>query len=198
MRSVQSDTGLDFLCPTIQQLNRWFIEAGGNPIPDDLREALLQRQADKRAPKASDNIREPAADYPVRFAFVPDVRAAAGSGAEVFEEATQGTVEFMRSELPWWAKPESLNCIQAVGDSMEPTVQEGNWVVLDLARTEPMHDQLFVIRTYNGLIVKRLRRAGDGWEFVSDNPAYPPRVPGDSDELIGQVAWTGPPRKLVS
>ena len=35
-----------------------------------------------------------------------------------------------------------------------------------------MDDQVFVVLTGEGLVVKRLRRRDDPWELNSDNPAY--------------------------
>ena len=128
--------------------------------------------------------------------FMQDVRAAAGTGNLVFHEAAEMRVAFHRSVLPAWLRHDRLICVQAVGDSMEPTIHDGDLVALDHSRNEPLDGQIFVVRTDAGLLVKRLRRRGTlSWTLTSDNPAHPPRTADTEDRVIGRVAWSGPPRR---
>ena len=128
--------------------------------------------------------------------FMQDVRAAAGSGALVFHEAAEMRVAFHRSVLPSWLRHDRLICVQAVGDSMEPTIHDGDLVALDHSRNDPIDGQIFVVRTEDGLVVKRLRRRGTlSWTLTADNPAHPPRPADTEDRVIGRVAWSGPPRE---
>ena len=76
---------------------------------------------------------------------------------------------------------------------MAPAIRDGDLVVLDAGRAEPLDGQAFVVRTDEGILVKRLRRTDDGWDLESDNPAHEPRAVADRDRILGQVAWTGPP-----
>ena len=128
--------------------------------------------------------------------FMQDVRAAAGTGNLVFHEAAEMRVAFHRSVLPPWLRHDRLICVQAAGDSMEPTIHDGDLVALDHSRNEPVDGQIFVVRTEAGLLVKRLRRRGTlAWTLASDNPAHPPRPADTEDRVIGRVAWSGPPRR---
>ena len=120
------------------------------------------------------------------------VRAAAGSGEVVFEEATEFRFAFPQSTLPSWVRTGSLICIQAAGDSMESTLNDGDLILLDYSHTRPMNDQIFVLRTSDGLVVKRLRGGGLHWELASDNPAHQPRHVDQNDRVIGRVVWSGP------
>lgn len=143
---------------------------------------------------------EPASwpDY-VIAPFMQDVRTAAGTGALVFHEAAEMRVAFHRSVLPSWLQHDRLICVQAVGNSMEPTIHDGDLVALDHSRNEPLDGQIFVVRTDDGLVVKRLRRRGTlSWTLTSDNPAHPPRPAATEDRVIGRVAWSGPPRRASS
>ena len=45
-----------------------------------------------------------------------------------------------------------------------------------MGRAEPLDDQVFVVLTGEGLVVKRRRRRDDPWELKSDNPGV--RIPG--------------------
>lgn len=124
--------------------------------------------------------------------FARYVRAAAGSGEMVFDETAAFRISFRRSMLPPWVRPSRLICIRASGDSMEPTLNDNDLILIDRSSTEPIDGQIFVIRTDEGLAVKRLRRTGRHWNLSSDNSAYPLRRAQAEDRLVGQVAWHGP------
>ena len=124
--------------------------------------------------------------------FAEDVRAAAGSGAIVFEEAADMKVELPRSVLPRWVSTRGLICIRAAGDSMEPTLSDGHLILLDRSQIEPIDNKVFVIHTDDGLVVKRVRETDEGWMITSDNPAYKSRHVGEWDRTVGRVAWSGP------
>ena len=47
---------------------------------------------------------------------------------------------------------------------MAPAICDRDRVVLDMGRAEPLDDQVFVVLTGEGLVVKRLRRRVDSWE----------------------------------
>ena len=111
----------------------------------------------------------------------------------VFSEMAVFRIAFHRSALPAWARPDHLVCIRAVGSSMEPTLHDGDLIALDRSQTDPVPGEMYVIHTDGGLLVKRLCKAGSGWELTSDNPDWPPRPADNEDRIIGRVAWFGPP-----
>ena len=133
----------------------------------------------------------------VMMSFVPDVRLAAGTGEAVFEESSELSIIVSAEALAPWAQPDRLKCVRAVGDSMEPTIGDGDFVALDHGRTEPLDGQIFAARTATGLVVKRLGRRGDRWQLISDNPAYQSRPMTEDDRILGQVAWHGPPDSVT-
>ena len=124
--------------------------------------------------------------------FAPDVRLAAGTGAVVFEESPEVSIAVATEALASWARPDRLTCVQVAGDSMEPTIHDGDLVAVDAGRTDPLDGQLFAARTDAGLVVKRLRQSGGRWLLASDNPAHPPRPVAEGDRILGQLAWCGP------
>lgn len=139
----------------------------------------------------------PGADGPADYVVVPwvrDVRAAAGDPIPAFDEATGFGVAFHRSVLPGWTRPDRLICIRAAGDSMEPGLRDGDLVALDHSKTEPIDGRVFVVRTEDGLVVKRLRGRPGAWTLTSDNRRYRPRPVRPADRIVGRVAWSGPPR----
>ena len=194
-----SDVGR--LTPTVSQelerhtqgLVRVVAAAGGDPIPPEMRAGLgpgPRGRDDPRKTPVSHTVESETAAVVVPFAA--NVRFAE-SDEPVWEETAEMAVSVARSALASWAHPERLRCARVVDDSMAPAIRDGDLVVLDAGRAEPLDGQVFVVRTGEGVLVKRLRRTDDRWELESDNPAYEPRVVTDRDRILGQVAWAGPP-----
>ena len=178
----------------MQGLVRAVAAAGGDPIPPEMRAAMAREQGARRgrdAP-ASGRTKRTAAGAVV-IPFAADVRLAAGSGELVWNETAEMSISLARSALPAWTRPDRLRCARVVGDSMSPTIGDGDLVVVDPGRTEPLDGQAFGIHTDGGLAVKRLRNAGGRWHLESDNPAHEPRPITEEMRVVGQVAWWGPP-----
>jgi len=74
------------------------------------------------------------------------------------------------------------------GDSMEPTLFEGDVVYVDTRLTEPQHGHIYVVEILgDGYTVKRAIRTKNGeWLLASDNPAYPALKPSEA-RIIGEV-----------
>ena len=171
----------------IQSLVRAAVAAGGDPIPPDLRPALLERRQVERkaAPAAASDL--------VLIPFAQNVRLSAGPGEPVWDETEEMAVLVARAALKGWARPDRLRCARVAGDSMAPTIRDGDLAAIDRGRVEPINGQTFAVRTDEGLAVKRLQRIDDRWHLTSDNADYPPRPVTGADRILGQVAWTGPP-----
>lgn len=146
------------------------------------------------------------ADLPGREGLVAvnrtAVRASAGPGAIVSEES--GRPYFAFDER--WLKAltgspsDKLSIIRVEGDSMAPTLNPGDDILVDLAdREERLRDGVYVLRIDDALVVKRiaLHPIGGRVTVQSDNPAYPDWPDCDLASLncIGRVIWAG--RKLV-
>ena len=130
------------------------------------------------------------------------VRASAGPGAVVSEEAGQPYFAFderwLKALTP--SPPEKLSIIRVEGDSMSPTLNQGDDILVDLGDCEQrLRDGVYVLRIDDALVVKRiaLHPVGRRATVQSDNPAYPDWPDcGISDlHCIGRVIWAG--RKLV-
>ena len=94
-------------------------------------------------------------------------------------------------------RPDALSLIVARGDSMEPTIADGDDILVDAAdRRVGKRPAIFVLRIDGTLVVKRLHLAGGMIVIESDNPTAAPiaSVTADQAEVIGRVAWLG--RKL--
>lgn len=89
-------------------------------------------------------------------------------------------------------EPAMLSVIEVEGDSMEPTLRDGDEILVDRS-PRPLRSGLHVIRLDDVLLVKRLEPGSAGTLLViSDNPAYPRMErPRAEVAIIGRVVWKG-------
>ena len=130
------------------------------------------------------------------------VMVSAGPGAIVGEELGKPYFAFDERWLKsLTATPsERLSIVRVEGDSMAPTLNPGDDIMVDLDDCgERLRDGIYVLRAEDALVVKRLalNPVGRRVTVQSDNPAYPdwPDCSLDSINCIGRVIWTG--RRVV-
>ena len=134
------------------------------------------------------------ADHDVPGARPVEVRelaAAAGGGSLTDTETLTGSVWFRRDWLDRHGlNPNQCSVIGAMGESMEPTLEDGCSILVDRAHRRRRVGHVFVVRTDEGLIAKRAGKDDDGnWLLTSDHPSWPP-VPWPKDvPVIGEVRW---------
>ena len=156
----------------------------------------IDEPAKARAQAPTYDIAEVRADYessnsdrsPVE---VMEVASAAGVGAEVFDETPVGLLWFRND----WLKrhsidPKQSNIISVRGPSMEPTLPDGCSILVDRKRREPQEGRIYVMRTEEGLVVKRLGLDEEGrWEIRRDSPDWRITPMSPVTEIIGEVRW---------
>lgn len=92
--------------------------------------------------------------------------------------------------------PDTLRLIRAHGDSMAPTISEGDLLMIDISQTAFNGEAVYLLRIdERALTAKRLQYAVEkGLYLVSDNPAYReqhiPDERKDSLNIIGKVVWS--------
>jgi len=118
--------------------------------------------------------------------------ASAGPGALAADERPVGQLRFSAR----WLKahdldPAMLSVIEVEGDSMDPTLRDGDEILVD--RTpRALRAGIHVLRVDDVLLVKRVERAGERLRLISDNRAYPEvDRPAGEVEVIGRVVWKG-------
>lgn len=138
-----------------------------------------------------------------KYAHVPQysAKAAAGIGHENPHVESLATLAFKRDWLRTkGVKAETLIVIYADGDSMWPTINDHDVLLLDTSKTEPVDGQVFVLTSADkGSIVKRLVKTPlGGWILRSDNDDcddYADIVLARSElnehRIIGKVIWRG-------
>jgi hypothetical protein len=125
-----------------------------------------------------------------------DVGASAGPGA--LEPADQ-IVSHMAFSRQWLrrlcgGRPEDLSIIRVEGDSMAPTLADGDEIMVDRGDAATrLRDGIYVLRREEELLVKRVavNPATGAVTVKSDNPAYPvwPDCPPDALTVLGRVVW---------
>lgn len=148
---------------TAQDLARLAADAGGNPVPDDLRPVLAGRGA----------------------AAVGALAAAGGA------EAGRGGARFRHDWLERLGI-DAAQCamIRVQGDAMEPTLPEGSLVLVDRTRTEWRPPGIFALRTGDGPVFRRAVRPDGERRLMAGDRTGRPAVPLPPDaEILGQARW---------
>ncbi|NTT87642.1 MULTISPECIES: XRE family transcriptional regulator [unclassified Tabrizicola] len=143
---------------------------------------------------------------PEDFAPIPlyAVELAAGAGAA---NGTEEVIDHMAFRRDWLRKmdvsPSAAVIARARGDSMAPTLNDGDVVLIDRSKAEPPSKprdendtrppRIYALMDDGGARIKRIALAAPGMlAILSDNPASPPEFrPVSSVTIIGRVVWWG-------
>jgi phage repressor protein C with HTH and peptisase S24 domain len=109
--------------------------------------------------------------------------ASAGYGADLGDDDVP--VRYIRVPR-FLSKYPHLASLPVKGDSMEPTLHDGDLVVCDGGGWDG--DGIYVLKTYDTAYVKRVVLTPKGYQVVSDNKMYPGYT-GDAEEvsIVGKV-----------
>ncbi len=116
---------------------------------------------------------------------IMSVKASAGSGREQHEVITTGELLIDRMLFKVLPNLKNIRAIEVEGDSMYPTLKEGDYVVIE-ENTHFSGDGIYVLHYDGVLLVKRLQADIDGIEILSDNQSYGKRKydPNDDQRLF--------------
>lgn len=133
------------------------------------------------------------------FDLVPfyDVEASAGAGAFVDQEFKTSEMAFRKD----WLRLRGLKAahcalIKARGDSMEPTIHDGDLLLVDRSIETIKDDAIYILQADHHLIVKRVQQTVDGALIViSDNDRYRDQtfdaIQAEKIKVAGRVRWYG-------
>jgi phage repressor protein C with HTH and peptisase S24 domain len=126
------------------------------------------------------------------------VEASAGGGSEV-ESAEDVALEHYVFRKSWvrdalQTDPSNLRLLDIRGDSMEPTLNDGDIILVDTSKKTPSPPGIFILHDGLGLVAKRLQMVPNSQpaklSIVSDNTQYAPYERDLSDvRIIGKVVW---------
>lgn len=131
--------------------------------------------------------------------FAPqfDVEASAGQGALIGGEEICESFAFNKGWLSsqLGVHSEQVAFVSVRGDSMQPTLEDGDMILVDLSQKSINREGIYLLQTQDGLHTKRLKKAKDNIKVISDNPDYPSwEITPDDEEpshIAGKVVWCG-------
>ena len=86
---------------------------------------------------------------------------------------------------------DTCSAIEVADDSMEPTLQEGAWILVDHRRTRRLGNGIFALEIDSALSIRRAVYTDEGWLLASDNPKFRVSNWPSSANVVGQIVWTG-------
>lgn len=147
-----------------------------------------------------ETIDRPSADIDgMEFAAVPRFSAqlSAGPGTDHDGDMSVGAIAFRRD---WLIRegiaPSSAMVLPVKGDSMAPTLCDGDLVMVDRRKVTPTGRKIYALIGPDGEArVKRIERLPTALVLHSDNDEFPTEIvaPADADRIriLGQVVWWG-------
>ena len=153
-------------------------------------------------PGPGHEVREPAAPWtltPGRGHGVPLLAntASMGMGEEqisndVMTDLISLDHDFIKTQLRP-SSMEALRFLHGYGDSMAPTLNSGDILLVDTGVIAPKIDGIYVLEAHDRLFVKRVRQRMDGsFEVSSDNPTHKTVDTLDGSHQVavrGRVIW---------
>ena len=122
------------------------------------------------------------------------MQLAAGHGAVAPE--SEKPVEYLAFRREWMERngllPGKVSAVVVTGDSMTPTLADGDTILVDHQRNEARQGRIFAVRRGRDLLVKRIQEEPQGgWMLTSDNEDYAPIGTGSDFAVIGEIVWRG-------
>lgn len=126
-----------------------------------------------------------------------DVEASAGNGALIDNEQA---LDFVAFQTRWLRRkginPAAVRLLNIRGDSMEPTIRDGDIALVDTSIDDIIDNAIYVLVVGNRLLIKRIHILMSGaLRLISDNALYPHEdVPASEAEFVrvsGRVVWFG-------
>ena len=124
--------------------------------------------------------------------LVPVIATVAGSGAFSLDETVRYWHPFRQDFLkPNGVRAQDCRLVEVREDSMAPTIPLGAFVLVDTGRNELWDGRAYLMTDANeGVVVRRVFRAGTSWIVTADKPGSRPLVWDEEWTVHGLVWWT--------
>ncbi len=123
--------------------------------------------------------------------YFPTISVSAGGGAYDANEDYEklDLPDFFVNIVGGKDNIKNIEAINVTGDSMEPTLNNGNIIFIDKTKQDVSKDGIYAFVNENGLFVKRMQRRIDGsLDIISDNKEYPMQIAKkDEIDILGKV-----------
>lgn len=128
---------------------------------------------------------------------VPRVRFKLSAGVSGFAiEPENGTTKPIYFRKDWFElnnyRPDKLFSVRVSGASMEPSLWDGDLVVVNTDDTLPYDGDVFAINYEGELVIKRMRRDAGEWLACSDNAdqrRFSPKRCTEDVRIIGRIIY---------
>lgn len=126
-----------------------------------------------------------------------DIEVSAGAGSLVENEQY---LDFIAIQTRWLRhkgiNPAAVRLLNVRGDSMEPTIRDGDVALVDTSISDIIDNAIYVLVVGNRLLIKRIHILVSGaLRLISDNPIYPHEdVAANEADFVrvsGRVVWFG-------
>jgi len=162
----------------------------------------LEWLATGEGPMQGDSTPAEAPATPPGYVLLPlvEARAAAGNNGGLRSDHLLDFIAFSESFLKQTLRraPQNLALLTASGDSMDPTIRDGDLLLVDTSARSIEGSRIYVLAIGGALMVKRIQLRLDGSVVVkSDNAVYEPEVLAADQtstlNILGQVVWQAGP-----
>ncbi|WP_447077714.1 helix-turn-helix domain-containing protein [Shewanella algae] len=134
-------------------------------------------------------------DFMDEFALIPGYRIQVSAGNGSLNPDQLEPVRHLAFRRKWLTyrgfNEKDLAVVWAKGDSMEPTINNNDTLVVHLGRNKPADGHIYIFRNGDELFVKRYQSMLGTWRLISDNAFYSPLDIAKQDqhqfEVVGQV-----------
>jgi phage repressor protein C with HTH and peptisase S24 domain len=187
-------------------LNRY---RGGRELPSSALVSLaratgvrLEWLATGEGPMQGEDAVVTASAAPPGYVLLPlvEARAAAGNHGGLRSDQIVDFIAFSENFLKQTLRrsPQNLALLTASGDSMDPTIRDGDLLLVDTSARRIEGSRIYVLAIGGALMVKRIQLRLDGSVVVkSDNAVYEPEVLAADQtstlNILGQVVWQAGP-----
>jgi len=154
-------------------------------------EMLLSNEEDV---KFSKNIKGETDD----FTFIPRIMVSASAGYGRTQEADLSS-RLVAFRTEWLHRigipPNRAQALTAQGDSMEPSIKDGDLLLIDRSVNQLQDEGIYVVTLDDMVLVKRILQSIDAIILKSDNPLYDDQIIKNIDlekvRIEGRVRWFG-------
>lgn len=182
----------------------WDYENNKSPIKSNVIEKLVENY-DVNASWVFSGGGEPflssenSSDDLLNIKIYPNISGSMGQGS-LTPECEK--IEYLKLSKVWLKhclkvspQADKLHFIFGKGDSMEPTICDGDLLLIDERQIDIQKSGIYAIKDSENLYVKRIQVFSNKLELISDNPHYKPREILKSEldgvEIVGRVIWNG-------
>lgn len=135
-----------------------------------------------------------AAQLRTHFTPIPKVTGflSGGPGSWELSPEVEQYYAFRTDWLKSKGQPAHMKLMQVKGDSMYPTLQNGDYVLVDESQTTPLDGRIMALNLSGEAVVKRIRIELDGRiSVLSDSGEVRGPCKPDEITILGKVVWLG-------